>query len=62
MFEVGKRYIIHHLEDGNEMDSFNCKVLEYDEEKGLLKITQGSTYKIFNVQSRNFVSAILMDN
>lgn|GEM_PF-3510185 len=53
MFEVGKVYEIRI----GDVVSFNCVVLDFDENNGLLKISQNGKIRIINVRSSEFIEA-----
>lgn len=58
MFVVGRRYILSLLtEEGSREELYGCEVLDYDEDKGLLKVSHDGAIKIFNVTSPQFFSA-----
>lgn len=57
VFKVGERYIIRQNIDG--IKEFSCKVLEYDNSNGLLRINHSGIEKIINTASCNFIEAEL---
>lgn len=61
MFEVGKTYVIKVDELNNIVENYNCKVIEYDNEVGLIKIQQDKYTKIINPRSARFIEARIQE-
>lgn len=57
MFKIGESYTIR--QDINGIKKISCKVLEYDDGNGLLKINHSGVEKIINTTSHNFIDAEL---
>lgn len=56
MFQIGENYIIRQIISGRDSE-FSCKVLEYDEEHGMLKVDHSGIEKVINITSSAFVEA-----
>lgn len=62
MFTVGEKYIITQNINGETVDNYNCYVLDYDENNGLLKVEHGRETKIINITSSSFIEATVQNN
>lgn len=58
MFKPGDRLIISVIDNGNGVTNhYNNIVLEYED--GLIRIEQNGKITVYNMRSRNFVSAAI---
>lgn len=59
MFQAGDRIKVSVIEDGSEGPTTHYNMIVVEFADGLLKVQQDQTTTVYNMRSRNFVSATL---